>query len=159
MTALPMTTAASILWAEEFCRLATSLSPETVEAFSQQYHPEAVFSDPFQTVVGRQAIAQAYQSMFTALSCPRFTDLHLAWSSPERLAIRWVFRFSTSGRAPETQIAGTSWLSLEPASHLILRHEDHWDASVLFGAFPGLGHLMRWLKSRVAHAGSVTQTG
>ena len=147
------------LWAQDFCARAASLSPATVEAFAAQYHPQAVFSDPFQTVVGRPAIAQAYQSMFGALTQPRFSDLQAAWTDPETLAIRWVFRFSVSARAPETALQGTSWLQLDPVSGLICSHEDHWDASAFFGAFPGIGAVVRWLKSRVAHAGSVTQTG
>ena len=147
------------LWAHDFCTRAASLSPATVEAFAAQYHPQATFSDPFQTVVGRPAIAQAYQSMFGALREPRFSDLQAAWTDPETLAIRWVFRFSVSARGPETALPGTSWLRLDPASGLICRHEDHWDASAFFGAFPGIGAVVRWLKSRVAHAGSVTQTG
>ena len=159
----PMTAATvgqeRLLWAENFCALAASLSPETVETFAQQYHPQAVFSDPFQTVVGRAAIARAYQSMFGALTEPRFSDLQAAWTDPETLAIRWVFQFSVSARASETALHGTSWLQLDPVSGLICRHEDHWDASAFFGAFPGVGAVVRWLKSRVAHAGSVTQTG
>ncbi|MFZ9314606.1 MAG: nuclear transport factor 2 family protein [Burkholderiaceae bacterium] len=147
-----------LAWAREFCGLAAALSPATVEAFAQHYHPQAVFSDPFQTVVGRPAIAKAYQSMFGALTAPRFTDLEVAWTNTETLAIRWVFRFSVSARAPETALPGTSWLQLDPSQGLICRHEDHWDASALFGAFPGIGAVVRWLKSRVAHAGSVTQT-
>lgn len=148
-----------LAWAQDFCALAASLSPATVEAFAQQYHPQAIFSDPFQTVVGRPAIAQAYQSMFTALTYPRFSELQAAWTNTETLAIRWVFRFSVSARAPETALPGTSWLRLDPVSGLICHHEDHWDASALFAAFPGIGVVVRWLKSRVAHAGSVTQTG
>ena len=154
----PAVSAERLLWAHDFCTRAASLSPATVEAFAQQYHPQAVFSDPFQTVVGRPAIAHAYLSMFGALTQPRFSDLQAAWTDAETLAIRWVFRFSVSARAPETALPGTSWLRLDPASGLICRHEDHWDASAFFGAFPGIGAVVRWLKSRVAHAGSVTQT-
>lgn len=144
-------------WAEQFCNQAQGLSPETIAAFTALYAPEAVFSDPFHTLQGRAAIAQAYGAMFQSLVNPQFSELQPAWADAHRVAIGWKFRFAVSPRSAVTEIAGTSWLRLDPASLLILRHEDHWDASAFFGAFAGLGGAVRWLKSRVAHAGSVTR--
>lgn len=148
---------AEIVWAQDFCRLASALSPETIAQFSMLYAPDALFSDPFHRLQGRAAIADAYRSMFRSLVSPGFFELSVAWVHSDKLAVGWVFRFRLSSNGPTTEIPGTSWLWLDPDSRHIVRHEDHWDASAFFGAFTGLRKAVGWLKSRVAHAGSVTQ--
>lgn len=149
--------AAEALWGQHFEAQATALSPDTVDAFAALYAPDAVFSDPFHTLRGRESIAAAYRAMFQSLVKPGFSELALAWVDADRVAVYWRFRFRLSAKATVTDIPGTSWLCLDPDSRLITAHEDHWDASAFFGAFPGLRSPVRWLKSRVAHAGSVTR--
>jgi hypothetical protein len=161
---------------DDFLKAAASLGPQTLDALVAHYHPEARFQDPFQTVTGREAIAAVYRGMFANLIDPRFTDLAVAVTpagspapnpananenapgSPGPCwAVRWVFRFRVKPGAPEQGIAGTSWLWLCPETGLIQDHQDHWDASELFAAFPALGWAIRGLKRRIATVGHVTE--
>ncbi|MFM1928030.1 MAG: hypothetical protein RIR28_613 [Pseudomonadota bacterium] len=149
---------------DDFLKAAASLGPQTLDTLVAHYHPEARFQDPFQTVTGREAIAAVYRGMFANLIEPRFTDLAVAVApaqAPDGLgpcwAVRWVFRFRVKPGAPEQGIAGTSWLWLCPQTGLIKDHQDHWDASELFAAFPALGWAVRGLKKRIAAAGHVTE--
>ncbi|MFZ9122626.1 MAG: nuclear transport factor 2 family protein [Burkholderiaceae bacterium] len=149
---------------DDFLKAAASLGPQTLDALVAHYHPEARFQDPFQTVTGREAIAAVYRGMFANLIEPRFTDLAVAVAPAQApdspgpcWAVRWVFRFRVKPGAPEQGIAGTSWLWLCPQTGLIKDHQDHWDASELFAAFPALGWAVRGLKKRIAAAGHVTE--
>lgn len=145
-------------WLEAFQSAIASLRPETVTALGLLYHPEADFSDPFQAIRGRPAIEAAYTAMFTNLHAARFEDLRLANVGPTEVVARWEFVFHWKADRPETRIAGTSWLTLCPETRLILRHEDHWDASALFAAVPAVGWAVRALKRQVAKAAHVTQS-
>jgi hypothetical protein len=152
----------------DFLHAAANLGPHTLNTLVAHYHPQARFQDPFQTVTGRESIAAVYRGMFANLVEPRFTDLAVAVASASAnenapgspgpcWAVRWVFRFRVKPGAPEQAIAGTSWLWLCPETGLIQDHQDHWDASELFAAFPALGWAVRGLKKRISASGHVTE--
>jgi len=150
---------------DAFLQAAALLGPQSIDRLVAFYHPMARFQDPFQTVIGRQAIASVYRAMFKSLVHPRFTDLAAAVALPQPTdahggpcwAVRWVFRFQVRPKGPEHAIAGTSWLWLCPQTGLIQEHQDHWDASALFAAFPALAWLVRGLKKRIAAAGHLIE--
>ncbi len=164
-----MTTIDNNGWKAEFIRRALTLTPETVDHFMGLYATDCDFSDPFHSLKGRKAIAQAYRSMFLNLHAPCFTDLVIAEvatlptegnagleGEPLELAARWVFRFAVGPGKPMRAIAGTSWLFLDGRTGLITRHEDHWDAASLFESFSALSWGVRFLRQRVARAALVT---
>ena len=164
-----MTTIDTTGWTAEFIRRAVALTPETVDHFMGLYAVDCDFSDPFHSLKGRKAIAQAYRSMFLNLHVPCFTDLVIAEvatlptegkagleGEPLELAARWVFRFAVGPGKPMRAIAGTSWLLLDSRTGLITRHEDHWDAASLFESFGALSWGVRYLRQRVARAALVT---
>lgn len=157
---------------DDFLKAAANLGPHSLHTLVDHYHPQARFQDPFQTVTGRDAIAAVYRGMFANLIEPRFTDLAVAVAPASATAnanenapgspgpcwaVRWVFRFRVTPGAPEQAIAGTSWLWLCPETGLIQDHQDHWDASELFAAFPALGWAVRGLKKRISASGHVTE--
>ena len=161
---------------DDFLKAAANLGPHSLNTLVAHYHPEARFQDPFQTVTGRVAIAAVYLGMFVNLIVPRLTGLavaeapagspapyppsateHAPGSPGPCWAVRWVFRFRVKPGAPEQAIAGTSWLWLCPETGLIQDHQDHWNASELFAAFPALGWAVRGLKRRIATVGHVTE--
>jgi hypothetical protein len=157
-------------WKKDFIERATALTPDTVDHFVNLYAEDCEFSDPFHSLTGRKAIGQAYRSMFLNLHRPCFTDLVIAEvpqptaasalsseSGAELwLAARWVFRFSVNPAKPSRAIPGTSWLQVDSSNGQIKRHEDHWDASLLFESFGGLSWAVRYLRQRVAAASHVT---
>lgn len=153
----------------DFLQAAANLGPHSLDTLVAHYHPQARFQDPFQTVTGRDAIAAVYRGMFASLVEPRFTDLAVAVTPAvapsgdaqsgqgQCWAVRWVFRFRVKPGSPEQAIAGTSWLWLCPQTGLIQDHQDHWDASELFAAFPALGWAVRGLKKRISTSGHVME--
>jgi hypothetical protein len=164
-----MTTFDTTGWKAEFVSRAVALTPETVDHFMGLYAQDCDFSDPFHSLKGRKAIAQAYRSMFLNLHAPCFTNLVIAEvaslhpqskavpdDEPLELAARWVFRFAVGPGKPMQAIAGTSWLRVDCRAGLITRHEDHWDAASLFESFGALSWAVRFLRQRVARAALVT---
>jgi hypothetical protein len=167
-----MTTNELAAWKKDFIERTTALTLNTINHFMNLYAEDCEFSDPFHSLTGRKAIGQAYRSMFLNLHRPCFTDLVIAEvpqptaasalsseSGAElSLAARWVFRFSLNPAKPIRAIPGTSWLQVDSSNGQIKRHEDHWDASLLFESFGGLSWAVRYLRQRVAAASHVTDT-
>lgn len=123
------------------------LSPESLADIGRAYAANASFSDPFQRIEGRDAIAQLYTRMFEKLQAPRFTIIETVCEG-NRAFVTWDFSFSLFGRA--RLIHGGSLLQLDEAG-LIAEHRDYWDAAGgIYEALPLLGTLLRWLKRRMA---------
>lgn len=111
------------------------------------YALDACFSDPFQKVEGREAIAAVYGRMFEKLQVPCFTIIDTVCED-KRAFVTWDFSFSLYGHA--RCIHGGSLLVLNEAG-LIAEHRDYWDAAGgVYETLPLLGTLLRWLKRRMA---------
>lgn len=149
---------------EQFHHQAKALSLTTLSDFAALYESSAEFTDPFQTVRGRQAIEDVYRSMFIHLVEPRFTELKFATvaqpegTDAEEWAVAWQFEFRTKEAGPLIRIPGTSWLMVSKGSGLVTRHVDHWDASELMAGYPVLSWAIREIKKRIAKAGHVIET-
>jgi steroid delta-isomerase len=66
----------------------------------------------------------------------------------------WEFHFSTPriARGAAQLIRGASWLEFDTEGRVTL-HRDYWDAAEeLYEKLPGIGTLLRWLKTRLAHS-------
>ena len=123
------------------------LSPESLTDIGRVYAANARFSDPFQRIEGRDAIARLYTRMFEKLQDPRFTMIETVCEG-NRAFVTWDFSFSLFGRA--RLIHGGSLLQLDEAG-LIAEHRDYWDAAGgVYETLPLLGTLLRWLKRRMA---------
>ena len=145
----------------QFSSAATSLSEDNLDQLLAFYSPEARFIDPFAELVGQAPIRASYASMFKHLHGARFVCQDWAnaidsGASP-KMMMTWLFLFKARPSSQETCIKGASWLELNPDTLLIDLHQDYWDASALLAAFPGLGWLIRKVKSRIANAGHVIE--
>ena len=137
-----------------FQQLAETLTAESAQSLADRYSKDARFTDPFQTVTGRQAIAQVYQSMFQHLDVPRFTQVRQIGSAPvndKELVVGWNFEFAMGPGKPRQSIPGVSLLTLD-GEGLICKHVDYWDASRLFEALPLVGRIVHWLRQRIGHS-------
>ncbi len=137
-----------------FKTLAESLTVDSTCQLAQRYSIDATFTDPFQTVRGRESVAQVYQSMFQHLENPRFTEVRLLGTpavNDKELVVGWNFEFAMGPGKPRQSIPGVSLLTLNPQG-LIDRHVDYWDASLLFEALPLVGRIVRWLRQRIGHS-------
>ena len=126
-----------------------SLTPQSVGQLAAFYTADARFKDPFNEVRGVPAITRIFEHMFEALHEPRFVvTLQLVDGAQAFLVWEFRFRFKRFDSATEQVIRGGSHLTLAEDGR-ITDHRDYWDAAEeLYEKLPGLGVLMRWLKSK-----------
>lgn len=126
------------------------LQPSDLPQLGRFYAADTRFKDPFNEVVGVEAVAGIFRHMFDALDAPRFVVRDLIVQGDQAF-LAWEFRFRMRrfDRA-EQCIRGGSHLRFGPDG-LITEHRDYWDAAEeLYEKLPLLGTLMRWLKKKAA---------
>lgn len=122
---------------------------EDLPRLGQIYAPNAHFKDPFNDVVGIEAVTRAYGHMYEKLEAPRFV-VHDAMAEAEVCFLTWDLLFRFKGESRERTIHGATRIRFDPAG-LIEDHRDYWDAAEeLYEKLPLLGSFMRWLKRRAA---------
>lgn len=137
---------------EGFIQAARHLGPTSVSTFAEFYAADCVFSDPFQTVKGRQAVENVYRSMFKNLHLPGFYDIRIiAAPTQQELMLQWRFEFAFKAGGDRHSIMGSSLLEFDAAG-LIARHTDYWDASRLMQSLPLIGPVIAWIRRKIAHA-------
>jgi len=126
-----------------------NLSPAKLQELSQIYAPHARFKDPFNDVVGTEAIQKIFEHMYVQVYNPSFiiqervVDQHQCF-------LTWKFHFYFKSFKPSHQqcILGASHLVFDEQG-LVTLHRDYWDAAEeLYEKIPMLGGFMRWLKQR-----------
>lgn len=140
-----------------FTRAAQALRANNIDNLAAFYAQDCEFTDPFQTVHGREAVTELYRAMFQGLSNPRFLNVETreiavpAGYSHQELAVRWDFEFAFRPTGGRRTIAGLSLLTLGQDG-LIARHVDYWDASQLMQELPLIGRLIHWVRRKIAQA-------
>ncbi len=126
------------------------LRPEDLPQLARFYAADTRFKDPFNEVVGVEAVAGIFRHMFDSLDGPRFVVRDVVVQGDQAfLAWDFLFRMRRFNRA-EQCIRGGSHLRFG-ADGRITEHRDYWDAAEeLYEKLPVLGALMRWLKRRAA---------
>jgi steroid Delta-isomerase len=132
---------------DEIVRFYETLSPETLGDLRRLYHEDVRFQDPFNAVVGVDAIERIFRDMFERLDAPRFhVENRIVDGSQAMLA--WTFDFALRGR--NLRIHGVTHLRLCDDGR-ILTHRDYWDpAGELYAGLPVIGLLVRWLMRRLS---------
>ena len=126
------------------------LKPEDLQNLGRFYAADTRFKDPFNEVVGVEAVAGIFRHMFDSLDSPRFVVRDVIVQGDQAfLSWDFLFRMRRFNRA-EQCIRGGSHLRFGPDG-LITEHRDYWDAAEeLYEKLPVVGGLMRWLKRRAA---------
>jgi steroid delta-isomerase len=135
--------------AEKIVVFFETLTPESVQRFSQFYTEDAYFKDPFNEVRGIAPIQRIFAHMYTALHEPRFVVTGRIVEG-EQVFLSWDFhfRFRNFNSDQPQIIRGATHLRLA-ADGRIRSHRDYWDAAEeLYEKLPLVGGLMRWLKKR-----------
>jgi steroid delta-isomerase len=135
--------------AEKIVVFFETLTPESVQRFSQFYTEDAYFKDPFNEVRGIAPIQRIFAHMYTALHEPRFVVTGRIVEG-EQVFLSWDFHFRFRNfKSDQPQvIRGATHLRLA-ADGRIRSHRDYWDAAEeLYEKLPLVGGLMRWLKKR-----------
>lgn len=129
-------------------RFFEQLAPADLKALATVYAEDARFKDPFNDVVGIDAIERVFAHMYVALDEPRFIIVE-AIVDGDQCVLVWdfVFRFKRWSSALQT-VRGASHLRFDAQGRVAL-HRDYWDAAEeLYEKLPLLGALMRWLRRR-----------
>lgn len=139
---------------EQFVRAAETLTADSVETLGEFYSKDCAFTDPFQTVHGRDAVVGVYREMFSHLYAPRFQNVRVlgaprALEQGQELVLAWEFSFALSERKPRQNIPGCSLLQLNENLQIV-RHFDYWDASALMQALPILGPVVGFVRRKIA---------
>lgn len=128
---------------ETYARFFETLTPHFEDHdFERIFARDAVFADPFQRVVGVDAIIEVFRHMYATLDNPRFEVLESLGDS-EKGYIRWRFY------ANDFEIEGVSHVRFDTDGKA-LSHIDYWDASAnVYEKIPLLGALIRLIKHRI----------
>ena len=135
---------------QPFVAFFEQLQPEDLPRLGRFYAADTRFKDPFNEVVGVEAVAGIFHHMFDSLDAPRFVVRDVIVQGDQAfLSWDFLFRMRRFNRA-EQCIRGGSHLRFGPDG-LITEHRDYWDAAEeLYEKLPVVGGLMRWLKRRAA---------
>ncbi|MCB1954959.1 MAG: nuclear transport factor 2 family protein [Rhodocyclaceae bacterium] len=118
-------------------------------ALPSVYADNAGFMDPFNSVVGREAIRAVFAHMFRSLESPRFEVID-TWQTGDTAVIRWTFDFRFRGRPGDVTVEGMSRVVFDREGR-VREHVDYWDASSQFYTrLPFVGWIMRLLMRLVA---------
>ncbi len=128
-------------------RFSADTDEELLAELEALYHPEVVFSDPIQTIRGRDAFTAMNRKLVARARSCRFQVT--SWATRgEQIFLAWTLDYAPR-RGPALAFDGTSLLDLRDG--LVIRHRDYWDlAGSMLDAVPGVGSLYRRL---VAHLG------
>lgn len=124
-----------------------TLRPDTVDDLAAVTTPEVRFTDPFNDVTGRDAVAGVLRHMFGAVQDPRFKVLDQGFIG-DSAVLRWRF----TARVPVLgvwDVTGMSTLELDDNGR-VARHTDYWDTGpVVWLRLPVIGRLLRRLARRL----------
>ena len=128
-----------------------AMSPETLGGLRALAAPGLHFRDPFNDLVGADAVIRSLELGYEHAADMRFEFLDEAWSD-RTCYYRWRFFFRprrfSGGRL--WTIDGMSEVRFDAAG-LAVEHLDHWDAASQFYArLPVLGRLIELVRRRVA---------
>jgi ketosteroid isomerase-like protein len=130
------------------------LKREDLPQLGRFYAADIRFKDPFNEVVGVEAVAGIFHHMFEVLDNPRFVVTTRIVQGDQCFVVwDFLFRFKTMQRGVDQCVRGGSHLVFKPGADGVWRidmHRDYWDAAEeMYEKFPLVGSLMRWLKNRV----------
>ena len=131
--------------AQAYARYFESISPDTLDTLAGMLSDKVVFIDPFNRMVGRDAMGGVFGYMFETMREPRFEVLDLAYSD-NRAYMKWRMTGIVNA-APKMRfdILGMSEVEFDDAGYVTLHH-DHWDsASQLLSQLPYIG----WITERI----------
>lgn len=134
---------------EALVRFYETLSRDQVGRIRSLYAPEARFKDPFNAVVGVEAIERIFAHLFEQVDTPRFRVSGRFVNGDEAML---VWRMDWRGVGDDGGIDGVSRLRFDDAGQVV-EHRDFWDpAESLYERVPVLGALMRCIRRRLAAA-------
>ncbi len=131
---------------EEIARWFESLQPEMLDSIGDIYAADAIFTDPFNDVIGVDSVRQIYAHMFASLDSPGFV-VNTIVVEAEQAFMTWSFNFRRA--STPYSIAGCTHFRLDASGRIAL-HRDYWDAArEVYEHIPLLGAMLRVLRRRL----------
>jgi hypothetical protein len=116
-------------------------------ALAPYYAEDVVFSDPIQTVRGREAFLAMNRRLIRRARSIRFVARHVAQQGDE-IFITWTMTFKPRLPAPALVIEGVTHVTLRGGR--VWRHTDYWDLlGSVMGSLPLLGTVYRAIVQRL----------
>lgn len=143
-----MTTIALAEATRNFSEVIQNLRSDNLEELTLVFAPSARFKDPFNDVVGHEAIKQVFAHGFR--SCPglRFLVEEIAYVADSSVAY-FYWRFQC-GTPEQLTLTGVSRVVFDEQG-FVVEHVDYWDpAGQLYEKLPILGGLIRWVRRRLS---------
>lgn len=131
----------------EYLSFFETLQPASLTEVDRYFASDVHFKDPFNDVVGHDALRKIFNHMFTTTESPKFSID--GWMCDGRMAsIRW--RFSCGLQELAIDFPGMSFVRFNDQGKVV-EHIDYWDpAEGIYEKIPLLGGLMRYLRRRLA---------
>jgi steroid delta-isomerase len=108
---------------DNFILYFTNLSLKDLDALESYFAPNARFKDPFNDVIGVEAIRKIFIHMFSTTKNPRFVVINNA-KNDDVLFLNWLFKFERNNK--DWEIEGCSRISFQDDSK-VSEHIDFWD--------------------------------
>ncbi len=126
-----------------------ALTPERLPELSGHLALQARFKDPFNDVVGREAVIRVFSKMFEDVTDIEFSARDLGCSGAVCF-FAWTLRCRLHRNRKLLNFEGATELHLDEDGR-IAAHIDHWDAAgQLYAKLPFLGLLLNRLRRRLS---------
>lgn len=114
-------------------------------ALSKLYAEKAFLNDRIQLHKGVKEIEAYFAKTFDKVESARFDMLEVTYGAKDAY-VRWDMHFKTKSSDEYWTFPGMSQLRFDQEGKIIF-HFDHWDYSQLLEKFPGIGGLVRYIRS------------
>lgn len=124
-----------------------------VEILDQLYDKDVVFEDPLTKVAGLPELKKYYQHAYKPVTSIRF-DFKTIHDAFPVYTCEWdmFFAAKTLNSGKPFSVRGVSVITFSEESQKVIRHHDYVDiGAMVYEKVPGLGTLVRFLKSRLSH--------
>lgn len=143
-----MTTIALAEAAHRFSDVIQHLNSDNLDELTQVFAPSARFEDPFNDVVGHEAIKQVFAHGFRRCPGMRFLVEEIACVAESSVAyFHWRF---FCGAPEQLTLTGVSRVVFDEQG-FVIEHVDYWDpVAQLYEKLPIIGGLARWVRRRLS---------
>lgn len=148
MTASSLSATALKAAACNFAEVIRHLDADALDELACVFSPEARFKDPFNDVIGRDAIVRVFAHGFRRCPKLRFLVEEMAFV-PDAQVVYFYWRFCC-GTPEQLTLTGVSRVVFDELG-LVIEHVDYWDpAEQVYDKVPLLGAILRWVRGRLS---------
>ena len=126
-----------------------NVTGESVREKTARFYSEDVwFNDTLKTLRGRAAVEEYFLKTLSHVDSFRAVVDDHAVSGPN-LYVRWTMEIRFKGAKEPVRTIGMTLLRFDKDGRAVM-HQDFWDSAAgFYEHLPGVGGLLRWIKSRI----------